>query len=72
MSTKAPVTRPPSVVLTPLALLTAVRVKEPVTGIDDTKLPIMLHMPKATISWEAFTILPLAGSDERITRLHLF
>lgn len=33
-NTRHPVTIPPSVVRTPLALLTAVRVNEPVTGID--------------------------------------
>lgn len=32
--TRHPVNMPPSVVRTPLALLTAVRVNEPVTGID--------------------------------------
>jgi len=37
-------------VLTPDALLTAVRVKLPVVGIDLTKLPNMLQSPSASIS----------------------
>lgn len=49
-STKVPVITPPIGVLTPDALLTAVRVKLPVTGIDLTKLPNMLQSPSANIS----------------------
>lgn len=48
--TRPPVTIPPSVVLTPLALLTAVRVIEPVTGIDWKNDPNKLHRPSASIS----------------------
>lgn len=59
--TKHPVTMPPSVVRTPLALLTAVRVNEPVTGIDCTNDPTKLHNPSANISWVASIVLPLAA-----------
>lgn len=49
-STKLPVITPPIGVLTPDALLTVVRVKLPVTGIDLTKLPNILQRPSANIS----------------------
>ena len=58
--TRTPVTIPPSVVRTPLALLTAVRVNEPVTGIDCTKAPTKLHIPSANISCVASIVLPFA------------
>lgn len=58
--TRTPVTIPPSVVRTPLALLTAVRVNEPVTGIDCTNAPTKLHIPSANISCVASIVLPLA------------
>lgn len=48
--TKVPVNIPPSVVRTPLALFTAVRVNEPVTGIDEKNEPKRLHNPRANIS----------------------
>lgn len=54
---------PPNGVLTPLALLMAERVNEPVTGIEETKPPIRLLKPKATISWLAFTTLPFATKE---------
>ena len=47
-------------VLTPLAQLTAVLENEPVMGIDWTKLAAMLHTPRANISCDASTGLPLA------------
>lgn len=49
-STKLPVITPPIGVFTPDALLTVVRVKLPVTGIDLTKLPNTLQRPSANIS----------------------
>lgn len=49
-STRPPVITPPIGVFTPDALLTAVRVKLPVTGIDLTKLLHMLQSPSASIS----------------------
>lgn len=45
---------------TPLALLTAVREKDAVTGYDDTKEPNILLAPKAIISWLASIRWPLA------------
>lgn len=39
----------------PLALLTALLVKAPAVGIEDTKLPKILQIPKVRISWDAFT-----------------
>lgn len=59
-STKLPVMTPPIGVLTPEALLTAVRVKLPVTGIDLTKLPKRLQRPSANISWLASRVFPFA------------
>lgn len=59
--TKHPVKIPPSVVLTPLALLTAVRVNEPVTGIDWKNDPNKLHRPSASISCVASIVRPLAA-----------
>lgn len=52
--------RPPAGVRTPDALFTAVRVKEPVTGMERTKEPIILPIPKAIISCVASTAFPLA------------
>ncbi len=54
---------PPKGVRTPLAELTDVREKDPVTGNDDAKEPIMLLIPMAIISWLASTLFPLAVSD---------
>lgn len=48
--TKDPVKIPPNVVRTPLVLFTAVLVKDPVVGIEDTNDPKMLHKPRAIIS----------------------
>lgn len=62
-SMRPPVKRPPSVVCTPLALLTAVRVNDPVVGIDSTNEPIILHTPSAIISCVASTDLPFAVSE---------
>jgi len=59
-STRLPVIMPLIGVLTPDALLTAVRVKLPVVGIDLTKLPNMLQSPSASISWLASRVFPLA------------
>lgn len=61
-STKEPVIKPPIGVLTPEALLMAVRVKLPVTGIDLTKLPKILEKPSANISWLASNVLPFAAN----------
>ena len=47
-------------VLTPLELLTAVLEKDPVVGMDWTKLPRRLQIPSATISWLASTVFPPA------------
>lgn len=58
--TRQPVTMPPSVVRTPLALLTAVRVNEPVTGIDWKNDPNKLHIPNANISCVESIVRPLA------------
>lgn len=49
-STIRPVMTPQVVVLAPDALFTAVLVKEPVVGIEDTKEPKMLHIPRAISS----------------------
>lgn len=54
---------PPKVVTTPDALLTAVLVKDPVTGIDLTKEPIMLHVPTANISCVASKVRPPAEKE---------
>lgn len=58
-----PVMMPQAVVLAPEALLTALLVKEPVTGIEETKEPIMLHIPKASSSCVASKDLPLAKNQ---------
>ena len=54
---------PPKGVRTPLAALTDVREKDPVTGNDDAKEPIILLIPMAIISWLASTLFPLAVSN---------
>lgn len=59
---KIPVKMPPAGVRTPDALLTAVLVNDPVTGIERTNEPAILHRPKAIISWVASTAFPLAGN----------
>lgn len=51
---------PPNCVLTPEALLTAVLVNEPVTGIELKKDPKILQIPNDSISCVASTLLPLA------------
>lgn len=56
----APFAIPLSVVRTPLALFTAVRVIEPVTGIDCKNEPNKLHIPNANISCVASSVRPLA------------
>lgn len=58
--TMTPVRIPPKGVRTPLALFTAVLVKEPVTGIARTKEPKMLQQPKAISSWVALIVRPFA------------
>lgn len=55
-----PVKIPPKGVLTPEAWFTAVRVNDPVTGIDLTKDPIILHNPSANISCVASNDFPFA------------
>lgn len=62
----APVTAPPRVVFTPLELLMAERVNEPVIGIEETKAFKTLHRPTAIISCEASTILPLAETTKSV------
>lgn len=47
---------------TPLALLTADLVKAPQVGIDFTKLPNILHIPRVNISCEASTEHPTAAN----------
>lgn len=68
--TRTPVTMPPSVVRTPLALLTAVRVNEPVTGIDWKKAPTKLHIPSANISCVASIVLPFAVANNNSNSLN--
>lgn len=58
--TIVPVTMPPNGVRTPLASLIAVRVNDPVTGIDRTHDPNILQHPIAIISCVASTVFPLA------------
>lgn len=58
--TITPVRMPPNGVRTPLALLTAVRVNEPVTGIARTNEPNMLQHPNAISSWVASMERPFA------------
>lgn len=60
---KVPVNTPPSGVLTPDALLTAVRVNEPVIGMELKKELKMLDTPRAIISCVASTVLPLAETQ---------
>lgn len=48
--TTIPVAIPPNGVFTSLASFTAVRVKDPVNGIDETNEPNMLQQPRAIIS----------------------
>lgn len=59
-NTKPPVNKPPNVVRTPLALLTVVRVNEPVVGIEWKNELSKLHIPNANISCVASIVLPLA------------
>lgn len=60
ISTMHPVKMPPRVVRTPLALFTAVRVNDPVVGIDWKNDPNKLHRPSANISCVASMVFPLA------------
>ena len=62
---------PPKGVRTPLAALTDVREKDPVTGNDDAKEPIMLLIPIAIISWLASTLFPLAVSDFKQSQINV-
>ena len=55
-------------VLTPLELLTAVLEKDPVVGMDWTKLPRRLQTPSATISWLASTVFPPARERQILSR----
>lgn len=57
---------PPKVVFTPLALLTAPRDKEPVTGIDLAKEDTMLQSPMANISCVASMAFPSAVEQPNI------
>ena len=57
-----PVTKPPAGVLTPVAALTAVREKDPVTGMEEKKEPTKLHSPRAIISWLASMGFPCAAT----------
>lgn len=67
-TTHVPVNIPPNGVLTPDASLTAVRVKDPVTGIERTNDPKILQIPRAIISCVASKGLPFP----KITRILLF
>ena len=58
-------------VRTPLAEITALLVNAPAAGIDDTKLPNMLHKPSVNISCVAFTLLPLAKNTIYISWITL-
>lgn len=58
--TNKAVTTPAICVLAPEALLITVLVKDPVTGIDLTKEPIILQAPKAISSWLMSNVHPLA------------
>lgn len=64
--TKTPVKRPPKGVLTPEALFTAVRVKEPAVGMDRANDPKILQAPKAIISCVASKVFPFAVTFEKI------
>lgn len=55
-------------VRTPLAEITALLVNAPAAGIDDTKLPNMLHKPSVNISCVAFTLLPHAKNTNILSR----
>lgn len=66
--TTPPETMPPSVVRTPLALLTAVRVSEPVTGIDWKNDPTKLHIPSANISCVPSNCRPLATEKQKLRK----
>lgn len=57
---KLPVKIPPRGDFTPDAWFTAVLVKEPVTGIERTKDPIMLQIPSANISCVTSKDFPIA------------
>ena len=72
MNFKIPVYNPPKGVRTPLAALTDVREKDPVTGNDYAKEPIMLLIPMAIISWLASTLFPLAVSDFKQSQINVF
>lgn len=65
---KLPVKIPPRGDFTPDAWFTAVLVKEPVTGIERTKDPIMLQIPSANISCVTSKDLPIAVGDNFINR----
>lgn len=67
LTTYVPVNIPPNGVLTPDASLTAVRVKDPVTGIERTNDPKILQIPRAIISCVASKGLPFP----KITRVLL-
>lgn len=69
--TRQPVNIPPSVVRTPLALFTAVRVNEPVVGIDEKNDPNKLHRPSANISWVASIVLPFAV-NKKMCHIYFF
>ena len=62
-SYQLPVAMPPAGVRTPEALLTAVLVKEPVTGIERTKEPKILLTPSAIISCVASIAFPFAETN---------
>lgn len=66
-STRVPVIIPASWVCTPDALFTAVLVKDPVTGIDLTKEPIKLDIPKAISSWVTSKDLPFAAVNYKFS-----
>ena len=55
-------------VRTPLAETTALLVNAPAVGIDETKLPNILHKPSVNISCVAFTLLPLAKNTNIVSR----
>lgn len=67
-STIRPVITPHVVVFAPDALFTAVLVKEPVMGIEDTNEPKTLHTPRAISSCVASRGLPLAEINKNILR----
>lgn len=63
--TNVPVNTPPKGVCTPDALFIAVRVNDPVVGIDRKNDPQIFDIPNAIISWVASTLFPFARMKKK-------